>query len=453
MRDQRLDFWRGLCLVDMILVHLAWEHVDFGRFGTDLVLHYTRFAAGGFVFMAGFGVGHLFLPKAIGDWQARRTVYNRLWQRAAVLLMVHYIAALSFCAMQVERGVSIGTATGLPLMWQIVTWQRMPEYGDILPLYVVLLAVVPLVNELRRWAGWTSVVLLSVGLMVLGQQHPGLLSPNEAASFPPLLWQIFFFVGAACGWLEPRYRRLVVSQKTMLTGLAGTAFALLFVAANGPALGWIQEAPFGLVFRKDPLSGGETAWYFAIFVVILMGTDLGWTWLRSSQPVQAIVRLGRQSLSVYIAHVFAQTVVLEIIWRYQAAPVQQMALVLLDLVALWALAWVQDQRAVIETRALRPAWNHVRRSVQFAPFAVAAFAGVVLWHAPQTGSLGPADDEISVAQLIDAEPAISPTDPETTQIEVSGEPDNGDQASDSWLGNPPMPLDVSDNDSPDTQSL
>lgn len=56
MRDRRLDLWRGLCLIDMILVHLAHEGVQFGVL-TPWIVDYTRFAAGGFVFVAGLGVG------------------------------------------------------------------------------------------------------------------------------------------------------------------------------------------------------------------------------------------------------------------------------------------------------------------------------------------------------------------------------------------------------------
>jgi hypothetical protein len=56
VRDRRLDLWRGLCLIDMILVHLAHEGVQFGVL-TPWIVDYTRFAAGGFVFVAGLGVG------------------------------------------------------------------------------------------------------------------------------------------------------------------------------------------------------------------------------------------------------------------------------------------------------------------------------------------------------------------------------------------------------------
>ena len=66
-RDQRLDFWRGLCLVDMLLVHLYYQNVQFGDFLGKLLGEYTRFAAGGFIFVSGLSIGVIFLPRALDE--------------------------------------------------------------------------------------------------------------------------------------------------------------------------------------------------------------------------------------------------------------------------------------------------------------------------------------------------------------------------------------------------
>jgi septum formation protein len=70
-RDFRLDFWRGLCLVDMVLVHLVYEGVKMGRVLQPTLGEYIRFAAGGFIFLAGLGVSYIFLPKAMDDEEVR----------------------------------------------------------------------------------------------------------------------------------------------------------------------------------------------------------------------------------------------------------------------------------------------------------------------------------------------------------------------------------------------
>ena len=80
-RDDRLDFWRALCLIDMVLVHLVYvAGVNFGIIQRSIG-EYTRFAAGGFVFVAGMSIGAIFLPRTFAD-KGRRKVYFSLWRRA-----------------------------------------------------------------------------------------------------------------------------------------------------------------------------------------------------------------------------------------------------------------------------------------------------------------------------------------------------------------------------------
>src|SRR3954464_11978029 len=90
-RDHRLDFWRGLCLVDMVLVHLVYEGVRMGSVLTPVLGEFTRFAAGGFIFLAGLAVTYIFLPRARVE-EKRWDTYKALWRRSLYLLGVHYAA-------------------------------------------------------------------------------------------------------------------------------------------------------------------------------------------------------------------------------------------------------------------------------------------------------------------------------------------------------------------------
>src|ERR1700677_2260457 len=93
-RDQRLDFWRGLCLIDMVLVHLVWNaKVQCGPFLNDFFGSYTRFAAGGFIFVSGLSIGVIFWPRA-ADPKRRTKTYRALWRRSLYILVVNYMCAL-----------------------------------------------------------------------------------------------------------------------------------------------------------------------------------------------------------------------------------------------------------------------------------------------------------------------------------------------------------------------
>src|SRR4051794_19172589 len=87
-RDHRLDFWRGLCLMDMVIVHMVQQGTQFGALGQEVLADYTRFAAGGYILLSGMTVGFVFYPRAL-DPDRRWDSYLRLWRRAAFIFAVH----------------------------------------------------------------------------------------------------------------------------------------------------------------------------------------------------------------------------------------------------------------------------------------------------------------------------------------------------------------------------
>jgi hypothetical protein len=84
-RDIRIDVWRGLCLVDvvLVLVPLAFNGLGFPTLVDAVIKHDFRFAAGGFVFLAGLTVAAVFGPRVGRSLDERRAVYAKLWRRHA----------------------------------------------------------------------------------------------------------------------------------------------------------------------------------------------------------------------------------------------------------------------------------------------------------------------------------------------------------------------------------
>jgi hypothetical protein len=386
-RDQRLDFWRGLCLVDMVFVHLAFERLQFPWPFTDIFGYYTRFAAGGFVFIAGLGVGLIFLPKAVGPWPTRRPVYRRLWRRAGFLLLIHYLTATAFFSLDLWRGFTPWPDTVWRVGAAILTLRFLPHYGDILPLYVLLLAAAPLINEVRLRLGWLPVAAASIVLVGVGQAHPWMLSVHAGENFPPALWQVFFVAGLVFGVQYPAYRRAPLAYKRGLCALSWVAFAVIFLSQYGHTLGIVRAAPLALTFRKVPLSLGEIYWYFTLFLTLLLSSDLLWERrLAGRSWVGFVSRLGRRSLPVYVGHVFGQALVMQVVWRGGVSASTQMLLVGSDLAALWALAWIRDQGWSGARRGCATALGWLTPAFgvgRLAPVAVAAVAVLNL-----LGSLG-----------------------------------------------------------------
>src|SRR5688572_17618177 len=93
-RDHRLDFWRGLCLIDMILVHMVQQGMLFGPVGHEFFMDYTRFAAGGYVLVSGLTVGFVFYRRIL-DPERRWDSYLRIWRRATFIFALHCIITLA----------------------------------------------------------------------------------------------------------------------------------------------------------------------------------------------------------------------------------------------------------------------------------------------------------------------------------------------------------------------
>jgi len=80
--------------------------------------------------------------------------------------------------------------------------QYQPEYLDILPLYVVLLGLFPLILLLLE-RHLLIPLGLSVAIYLLTQRfgwHPHSYPDNEAWYFNPLAWQCLFVIGATAGY-------------------------------------------------------------------------------------------------------------------------------------------------------------------------------------------------------------------------------------------------------------
>src|SRR5688572_15209154 len=335
-RDGRLDFWRGLCLIDMVLVHMLYEGVRMGTWLTPVVGEYLRFAAGGFIFLAGLGVAYIYLNKARDD-SKRPGVYRSLWKRSLYLLGVHYAASLSFIMIYPLRGFE----GPYPSPWQYFLDVLLLKQGsDLLLFYVMMVGLAPAMLELmRRGHGWLLAVL-SVGLFGLGQYYPRLLALPIQQGFLPVLWQMVFVAGLLAGaWLKT-YDALTTAGKLRLGAVAWGAAGLVWMLAYGPLALFAWNV--GIGFAKNPLSGGEAVRYLTLIVAIMITTDLLWRWIADGAAVEFVSRLGRRSLAVYVAHIWVVALMVALAQRMEWAGSMQIVLVGVALVLLYAWTRVMD---------------------------------------------------------------------------------------------------------------
>jgi hypothetical protein len=376
-RDFRLDFWRGLCLVDMVLVHLVYEGVRMGRVLTPVLGEFTRFAAGGFIFLAGLGVSYIFLPKAV-DETKRWETYQTLWRRSLYLLFVHYAASLSFILIYPLRDFAGTYPRPLEYVKQVLLFR---EGSDLLIFYVIMVAISPaLLEVIRRGYGWV-VALASLGLFAAGEYQPYALSLPIQQNFMVILWQMIFVMGTLAGAALPRWDALSVRCK--LAWAAGACGMLALIeTAEFTTLGW----HVGLTFEKAPLSWGEAARYLSMIVAIMMLTDLSWRWIAGSNIAGFLTRLGRRSLAVYVAHVWVVAIVVAAARRTEWLGAWQALLAAAAVAMLWAWTCVLDALSEApkhrgeEPRLGQAFWRVSSAAVLGIALLFSLHAAIPFWH-------------------------------------------------------------------------
>src|SRR5262245_4980952 len=241
-RDLRLDFFRGLALFCIFLDHLP------NNFLAQFTLQSVMFAdaAEVFILISGYTAGMVY-GRALerqGFLVAGVRVYHRIWQ----LYVAHIFLFMIFLAMVAHTEGALNKSLyaeefgatnflsepGLAL-FQALTLQFQPAFMDILPLYIALLAVLPLVL-----AGFRSrpkaLFLLSLSLWLVVQFDnrvalPAYPGPDRVWFLNPLAWQALFLLGAWFGWRNILGKVSWLSRRSLFwlaAALSLTAFLVRF---------------------------------------------------------------------------------------------------------------------------------------------------------------------------------------------------------------------------------
>jgi hypothetical protein len=306
-RDARLDFWRGLCLIDMVLVHLIYADVQFGQVFGSLVTDYTRFAAGGFVFLSGLCIGRIFLPKVLASIEKTGSgtpVYHRIWIRSLKILLVGYVTTVAFAILNIPTGFREHFNRPMHFVFDVLTFR---VGNDLLMLYVAMLAITPLLLELVRRGLWPLIAAVSGIVFYLATRDPRRIELVPGGEFPVMLWQAVFIGGLLFSAPLKAWDQATSRARVVCYGLLTVAFAVVFLSADAAELG-LRHRILPWAFVKIPLSFGEMVRYILLTVLIVLGTDFVWHALEHRRLTSFVCLLGRNSLFVYVAHLYVQEI-------------------------------------------------------------------------------------------------------------------------------------------------
>jgi hypothetical protein len=210
-RDLRLDFFRGLALFCIFLDHLP------NNILAEFTLQSVMFAdaAEVFILISGYTAGMVYgrAMERQGFLIAGIRVYHRLWQLyvAHIFLFMVFLATVTHTESALNKSLyseefgatNFLSEPGLALV-QALTLQFQPAFMDILPLYIVLLAVLPFVLAgFRSWPAVISLISFALWLAVQFDNRVALSAypgPDRVWFLNPFAWQALFLLGAWFGW-------------------------------------------------------------------------------------------------------------------------------------------------------------------------------------------------------------------------------------------------------------
>lgn len=358
-RDIRLDFFRGVAMIVILFAHITdnpWTLWLPGRFGFSDSTEIFVFCSGMASALA-YGVVFHRAGWLIGT---ARILY-RMWQVYWVHIGVFLTALLAMLALNYS-GFAVKDEVGAlnlhpflrntgPNFFGLMTLTYVPNYFDILPMYVAILAMVPVMVALGRIDGRLA-VLASVALWVWGTAG-GLMLPAEwwfpngssrSWFFNPFAWQLVFFTGFAfiAGWIpRPPLRRDLIALAGVVLIITVPFAWYKTIGAFEPLQDWRRQwwflydkTRFGLLRYVHFLALAYLAWAAAGPAGARLKA-FAQSWPRS---VGAVVQIGQQSLAVFAVSMVLARVLGAILYMIGPGWVVTPLINLTGLVLIWATA-------------------------------------------------------------------------------------------------------------------
>lgn len=214
IRDPRLDFFRGLTMFIILIAHVPNDWFALwipARFGFSDATEVFVFCSG---MASAIAFGSVFRDRglAMGTARVAHRVWQVYWVHIAQFLVLASLLAAVDLAGWFERGYVAQLnlvkffANAAPNLIGLFTLTYVPNYFDILPMYLVILAMMPFMVALAGISRW--LVFAAMGTIWLMAGFAGWNFPAEPWSsrvwfFNPMGWQLVFFTGFAfmSGWL------------------------------------------------------------------------------------------------------------------------------------------------------------------------------------------------------------------------------------------------------------
>ncbi len=231
MRDPRLDFFRGIGMFIIFIAHMPGNYYTLwipARFGFSDATEIFVFCSG---MASAIAFGKIFSTR--GWMMGTARILQRIWQVYWAHIGLFFVVAFMLAGLDATGAFEKNYISGLnlqhffkdtvPNLFGLMTLTYVPNLFDILPMYIGILFMVPIVMALHR-IGFAAVAFFVIAVWLAAQfslaQFPAEPWSNREWYFNPFGWQLVFFTGFAfmSGWLPapPINRKIVIASIAMI---------------------------------------------------------------------------------------------------------------------------------------------------------------------------------------------------------------------------------------------
>jgi len=353
-RDLRLDLFRGLALIIIFIDHIPENILSY--FTLQAFQFYD--AAEVFIFISGYTAALVYGRTLAlqGAIFATAQILRRAWQLyvAHIFLFVIFIAEVSYTVTTFnnpmyndEMRVADFLEEPHVAIVKALLLQFQPTFLDILPLYILLLVIFPvLLLGLRQQPLLVLIPSFSLYVVV---QAVGLSVPaypeGHVWYFNPLAWQFLFTAGAALGLRGTTRRHSPPAGAWLLTALVIVGIG--FIIRLSWTIHGICDSFPGLFLRelwpvnKNNLAPVRLVSFFSMVIVVGSLVPMEAAFLRSP-AVKPLILCGQQSLEIFCLGILLSALGHFLLSEYSSSIVTQIGVNVAGVVVLCLTAKMID---------------------------------------------------------------------------------------------------------------
>jgi hypothetical protein len=323
-----------------------------------VTLHSIAFsdAAEVFIFISGYAAATVY-GRALqrhGGVAATGQICRRIWQLYVAHIFIFVILAAEVCYATLSLHQTYSEDFGIDnfidepqvAIIKVLLLQYQPQFLDILPIYMILLGVFPVVLLLLQRC-LPLPLILSGALYFLTLRfgwQPHSYPDNEAWFFNPLAWQFLFVIGATAGysqhsrWVFPgqgSWLPKLAIAITVAIGIVSISWTIHGAYDAFPALLSRELSP--LVADKSNLAPLRLISFLALAVTVahFVGRDSGVLRWRAAQ---LIIRCGQHSLQVFCLGIVLSVLAYILLTFFRNDVLTQLGISLAGIVAMMGIA-------------------------------------------------------------------------------------------------------------------